>query len=105
MDIINYYKYLLDYSRKAKRSEYIIVSFGILSLVAIGAILGSQGFSEDALMFIMVILYLLWIPISITTTIARCHDLGWSGWYILWSFIPIANLIFGICLLALPSKE
>ena len=68
-------------------------------------ILDIQGFSEESLGVIALILLLLLIPINITTAIARCHDLGWSGWCYLLVFVPVVNIIFPIVLLALPSKK
>lgn len=36
-------------------------------------------------------------------TIRRLRSLGKSGWYILWSFVPLANLVFGLWLLFAPG--
>ena len=106
MDLINNYKFLLDSSRKAKRFEYFLVSWcGLFFIAFVIFILDIQGFSEESLGVIALILLLLLIPINITTAIARCHDLGWSGWWYLLVFVPVANIILPIALLALPSKK
>ena len=106
MNIIDTYKNLLNYSRKAKRAEYILVNWGgIFILFFILFVLASQGFSEESLSIFSLILVLLFIPVTITTSIARCHDIGWSGWYLLLQFIPLVNIYIGIALLFFPSKN
>jgi len=106
MNLFNNYKDLLDSSRKAKRLEYFLVSWcGLMFIAFVIFSLELQGFSEESLGVIALILLLLLIPINITTAIARCHDLGWSGWWYLLVFVPVANIILPIALLALPSKK
>lgn len=42
------------------------------------------------------------IALSVLATfwgIQRCHDLDWSGWWVLLWFVPIANFIFWLLLL------
>lgn len=36
---------------------------------------------------------------SISLSIRRFHDMGWSGWHALWFIVPIVNIIFAIILL------
>lgn len=37
--------------------------------------------------------------LGIMLSIRRCHDINKSGWFMLWSLVPIANIIIGLMLL------
>ena len=82
------FKNLFSTRGRIRRKDYWITSIVISIIFAIPlAILvpimqggsGATGF----LSFIMVIIYLLFLYISIALGIRRCHDLGHSGWWIL----------------------
>lgn len=40
------------------------------------------------------ILGLLFLLPSLAVAVRRMHDIGKSGWVVLWAFLPILNLIF-----------
>jgi uncharacterized membrane protein YhaH (DUF805 family) len=74
-------------------------AFMLLLMVAggmAGAVMGSSPSAVGGVTSAVGVLVLLgYIPLfvlMILTAIQRCHDLGWSGWIVLLSFIPLINL-------------
>lgn len=45
------------------------------------------------------IVYIVGIPFSFSLSIRRLHDLNWSGWFMLLSFVPIVNFFFALIVL------
>jgi uncharacterized membrane protein YhaH (DUF805 family) len=96
-----------NFSGRAGRAEYwffvlwnFIFSFAIsiISGLIIGAIIGASGNSGNSsaafLVEIPLLVYCLAIIVpSLAVTIRRLHDTDRSGWFVLFSFIPIANIV------------
>ncbi|TCS81401.1 DUF805 domain-containing protein [Pectinatus cerevisiiphilus] len=84
-------------SGRLNRQRYIlrglfIFAFSCLALVADNAILN----------------FFIYIPASvlqIMLSIRRCHDINKSGWFMLWSLVPIANIIISFILLLKPGTS
>ena len=47
----------------------------------------------------MVVLYVCFIPLQVALIVRRIHDIGWSGWTILFYCVPVVNAFFGIAVL------
>ena len=59
----------------------------------------SEGYSPDMnpiLMILVSIFYIIAIYVGIVSYIKRFHDLGKSGWFTLFMFIPFVSIIFTI---------
>lgn len=91
------------------RSTYWYFSFALLiielllfSFIAfLGSVLNPNASTtagdQGSITICIRLLFSLFIfIITIFVVIKRCHDLNWSGWYLLWFFVPIANFVVGI---------
>lgn len=69
--------------------------FGILW----GLITGSSTIPDETISIVSFIGGIYYVFITISLGIRRSHDIGKSGSYILWGFIPLVNIAIGINLL------
>ena len=67
--------------------------FYLIASMILGAILGVSGVSEDTLNLVLgIFVFAMLLPV-LSISVRRLHDSGRSGWFILISFIPLANLL------------
>ena len=102
MIIFETYKNFADFSGRASRKEYLsFVGFFVLLSTVLGFVDTYTGnFSEETGFGLMSgIFILVSILPSISVGIRRLHDINMSGWWMLVSFIPIANVWILILLL------
>ena len=101
-------KHYGDFSGRSRRSEYwwttlanALLIIPVTILLGIGVWLVAQG-SQEAAIILALILYVAFIaawaiPFGIALAVRRLHDIGKSGWWILWmiliSMIPLIGLI------------
>jgi uncharacterized membrane protein YhaH (DUF805 family) len=79
------------FSGRARRKEYwMFVLFYTLIYIALAFVTGYLGGAELSGIVIMVYSLGMFIP-SISVGVRRMHDIGRSGWWILF---PIVNLVF-----------
>ena len=111
-------KHYVDFSGRARRSEYwgtalfnVIVQVALnVALVAVLAILFSSieingEVTVSPLLFVLInipryIYSLVWLLPSLAVAVRRLHDIGKSGWNLLWIFLPIIGwimLIYWYC--------
>lgn len=88
-------KQYADFNGRARRKEYwMFVLFNSLIGFAIGIVDGITGISEGASVGYLGIIYNLAMLIpNIAVGVRRMHDVGKSGWFILF---PIYNLILAL---------
>lgn len=55
--------------------------------------------------FILFVLWLVFLPASITVLIRRLHDIGMSGWFCLIVLIPYVGFIFWLVCALIPSQN
>lgn len=72
----------------------MVCMLALMVLVMIVGVLGGDG----SYMFGGII-YLLSFPIFVALSVRRLHDMDWSGWLVLLTFVPLANIFMGLCLL------
>ena len=104
-------KHYADFSGRARRSEYwgtvlfnvliqavltIILSFVCTILFSSIEINGEVTFSP--LLFVLInipryIYSLVWVLPSLAVAVRRLHDIGKSGWNLLWILLPIVGAI------------
>ena len=104
-------KHYADFSGRARRSEYwgtvlfnvliqavltIILSFVCTILFSSIEINGEVTFSP--LLFVLInipryIYSLVWLLPSLAVAVRRLHDIGKSGWNLLWILLPIVGAI------------
>lgn len=97
--IFLFYKKWRDFDGCATRAEYW---YPALYMFVVGVVFGLFGKTGDVLAGVFSLINI--IP-GIAVGIRRMHDIGKSGWWILISLIPIIGWIWGIILLATPTKE
>ena len=123
--IIVYFKRYMDFSGRSTKEEYwypiifhvsiylilittyiILFSFFFTSSLVYGSAFGSVISFLLVLIFIISLLYflLIFIPL-LSVSIRRLHDIGYSGWYLLISFIPFLGQIFLIFLFLKDSER
>ena len=103
---------MFDFYGRAGRLAYLGFSF-LAWVVLIGGIGVFSAFNgetdfEDASgpeVAIMCLLCVAFVWIALAASVRRCHDLGWSGWWVLLALIPIAAFAQGIWLLFAPGEE
>ena len=97
---------LLSFQGRETRTNYFLISlcvniFCFMLVSAIAAILDtyrvSGGEIAGAIVCMLIIFFLYWIVWA--AAVRRCHDMGKSGWFVLLSLIPIANIVVGLMLL------
>jgi uncharacterized membrane protein YhaH (DUF805 family) len=107
-------KHYGDFSGRSRRSEYwwttlanALLIIPVTILLGIGVWLVTQG-SEEAAGILALILYAVFmaawaIPFGLALTVRRLHDIGKSGWWLLWmvllGLIPFAGIIAAIFIL------
>ncbi len=111
-------KHYADFSGRARRREYwgtvlfnVIVQVALnIALVAVLAILFSSieingEVTVSPLLFVLInipryIYSLVWLLPSLAVAVRRLHDIGKSGWNLLWILLPIIGwimLIYWYC--------
>ena len=90
----------------------IFVSFWVIIALMWGTavIFGGEGGDMNNFVWgtlgILLLVYMVLVTyIGIVTAIKRLRDIGWSPWLVLLFLVPIVNLILGLLLLVMPSKE
>jgi len=77
------------------RLRYLAYMMGgylaLLVMIGLGAVLGGTG-SPGAMAALMVIGFIPYMVLSVLSGIQRSHDIGWSGWAVLGSFVPFVNI-------------
>ena len=77
----------------------------------LGYLLSVFKFSDENMyqripLSIFVLILLIFVTYStVSLSIRRYHDLGKSGWNVLWYFVPLANIIFCLSLLFVSGDE
>ena len=119
-------KHYTDFSGRARRREYwgtvlfnVIVQVALnVALVAVLAILFSSieingEVTVSPLLFVLInipryIYSLVWLLPSLAVAVRRLHDIGKSGWNLLWILLPIVGaimLIYWYCQDSQPEEN
>jgi uncharacterized membrane protein YhaH (DUF805 family) len=84
------------FSGRARRKEYwmfflFFIIFAIVAMVLdniLGIAIKNVGYGPIYILYVLAFL----LP-GLAVSVRRLHDVGWSGWYLLLSFIPIVGAI------------
>jgi uncharacterized membrane protein YhaH (DUF805 family) len=94
------------------RATYLVYSMGvsIVGMLIVGALMGVTAAvagdgAKSFIPIITILFYILLIPVSFIFMIRRLHDLDWSGWLSLLSFVPLINLGIAIPMLFFRGTE
>ena len=96
---MNWYSKVLkqyaDFNGRARRTEYwMFTLFNVLAMMALVFVLGFLFDLDNPISLILIIFYYLVIIIpALAVTVRRLHDVGKSGWNILFGMIPLVGPI------------
>lgn len=89
---------------RASRFEFASFSlFGGVLIVAVAAVRGANALAE--LDYLVALISLVLAVPSITVSVRRFHDAGFSGWWAWATLVPILGWLLVAVLLFLPSDE
>lgn len=89
------------------RLRYLAWSM-ILSLTALGLLtVAGAAFALSSLIGIplMVLVIIGFLVVSIQIGVQRLHDIGWSGWLLLLTLVPVVGSIFPLVMLVAPGSS
>ncbi|WP_137888894.1 DUF805 domain-containing protein [Pseudomonas sp. 2FE] len=81
---------------------YLLLSVGAVALFAIAA----MGFAMSQIIggVLIAAVTIGMIVVAVQMSVQRLHDIGWSGWLLLLSIVPIIGGVFSLLLLVVPGS-
>ena len=119
-------KHYADFSGRARRSEYwgtvlfnVLIQAGLSIILSIVATIlfssieinGEVTFSPLFFLLLDTPIYiylLIWVLPGLAVSVRRLHDIGKSGWNVLWVFLPIIGwimLLYWFCQDSQPGEN
>lgn len=119
-------KHYADFSGRARRSEYwgtvlfngliqagLSIILSIVATILFSSIEINGEVTVSPLLFVLInipryIYSLVWLLPSLAVAVRRLHDIGKSGWNLLWIFLPIIGwimLIYWYCQDSQPEEN
>ncbi len=88
-------KQYADFSGRARRTEYwMFTLFNMLAIIALVLVVSLLFGNDNPISSILIVVYYLGVIIpSLAVTVRRLHDIGKSGWNILFGMIPLVGPI------------
>ncbi len=100
---------VFDYSGRSSRWEYwsFLIGFMIILVLAGAYVANYQNthfgldphLDDGSAAFFGVAFFVLAALPSLALKVRRYHDFGWSGWAVLWVFVPLVNVFMEFMLL------
>ena len=96
------YKKYAEFNGRSTRPEfwYFYLTYFIISVV-----LGILSSLSETVGIVLAIFALATLIPYLAVTVRRLHDIGKSGWNILWNLLPIVGWIYFLVLLCTKSQE
>jgi uncharacterized membrane protein YhaH (DUF805 family) len=98
-----FYRDLFRFSGRRRRGSYFSITLIILLqsmlVVIVGSMLAPLG---------VILVWLFCVPALIAHTLAgaqRCRDVGWTGWAVLLSYVPVIGVAVFLVLLFYPGTR
>lgn len=92
-----------NFKGRARRKEYWL--FNLFNLLIMGTLYLVGSVMESLLLFVLILIYYFFMLIpTLSVTIRRLHDIGYSGWVFLVNFIPLVGGIILLVLTCLDSE-
>ncbi len=81
---------------------YLVLSLGAVALFAIAA----MGFAMSQIIggVLIAVVTIGMMVVAVQMSVQRLHDIGWSGWLLLLSIVPIIGGVFSLLLLVVPGS-
>ncbi|MCO7573178.1 DUF805 domain-containing protein [Pseudomonas chlororaphis] len=90
----------------------LVLTVAMLAVIGVGAFFGilSAAVLNSTLLTGLgiiggIVVFIGFIVVSIQISVQRLHDLGWSGWLWLLTFVPIVGSIFPLVLMVSPGSN
>lgn len=77
----------------------LLIGYVIASIFWVGSIDTFTGSPGGGMMFIAIVIWLALIPLNLSITVRRWHDLNKSGWWILVGFVPFIGALYSFVML------
>lgn len=83
------------------RWQYFLTSLLLgVAVMVVAFLVGTASRSLGGMSFLLLIAaYIFVIPLSISLSVRRAHDMNWSGWYVLFMLVPFVNFVFALIFL------
>ncbi len=104
---------LFGFTGRINRAKFWLVHLAALVVIGVlmGIIAAASGLGADGkgpgavavIVFAVVYIALLWV--SLALSVKRCHDRNRSGWFVLLSLVPFANIWYLIEVGFLPGTS
>ena len=92
-----------NFKDRARRKEYWL--FNLFNILILGTLYLVGSAMESLLLLVVTLIYYFFMLIpSISVTVRRLHDIGYSGWMYLVNFIPLVGGIILLVLTCLDSE-
>ena len=97
--------------RRNRRSYFLYSLVAWLLLVGAAVVSGQLGGDHDYTEWHMIVRFACGVIVLVVGVSSyavgsqRCHDFGWSGLSILLALIPVAGIIFLLCLYFVPGTQ
>lgn len=102
-------KKYISFSGRISRSEYWMLKLLILPMMAIlffiGVAMVLRITGKDAGVLGGIIIFICFVYFNIVADIRRLHDIGKSGWFLLWGLIPLVGIIITVILFCRDSQS
>ena len=102
-------KKYISFSGRISRSEYWMLKLLILPMMAIlffiGVAMVSRITGEDVGVLAGIINFICFVYFNIVADVRRLHDIGKSGWFLLWGLVPLVGIIITVILLCRDSQS
>lgn len=102
-------KKYISFSGRISRSEYWMLKLLILPMMAIlffiGVAMVSRITGEDVGVLAGIIIFICFVYFNIVADVRRLHDIGKSGWFLLWGLVPLVGIIITVILLCRDSQS
>jgi uncharacterized membrane protein YhaH (DUF805 family) len=99
---------LFAFSGRRNRMSYFLLYLGWMAIAFLGVVLSvlltPKGRNSSAIVFLIGMLFIIPAGLSnLAASTQRCRDIGWKGWAILITAIPLVGTIFALVLLFMPG--
>lgn len=95
---------IFSFEGRTGRSGYFLINLVTIPIAIIcAAVLRDGGIGEPVFTILLGLVVVVCLWVILATGARRCHDAGWSGWWVLLALLPLISLVFGVVMLFVPS--
>ncbi|GHC48731.1 DUF805 domain-containing protein [Neogemmobacter tilapiae] len=99
---------MFAFSGRRNRMSYFLLYLSWMTLAFVGVVLAvlltPKGSESPGMVMLIGMLFIIPAGLSnLAASTQRCRDIGWTGWAILITAIPLVGAIFSLVLLFMPG--